>query len=235
MIGPQSWRLPNQPRAGWLAAPPDNPIVRALWFQWLWAPSNHFVIKRQLRGCRSVLDLGCGPNSILRDMPKRFCSLGVDVFLPYLHASQRRRIHHNYVRADLRRLELREKSFDAVLLLEIIEHLSKSEALRLLSKAESWARQTIIVSTPQGFVQTGVCDGNRFLVHQSGWTKHELEGLGFECWGTGGWRKLYRAEGGTPWLKPMLGGLVLAAISQKITYFFPRSCFGLVAVKRLHT
>ncbi len=79
-------------------------------------------LKRKLSDCKTVLDLGCGYNSPIQYCKVSF-SVGVELFEPYLQESKKRGIHNQYIKADIRKVEFGSKSFDAVLCLEILEHL----------------------------------------------------------------------------------------------------------------
>lgn len=79
----------------------------------------------------SILDVGCGPRVpmyLLRKRRKVF-TVGVDAFLRYLKSAQARRSHDAYILGDARYLPFREKSFDAVWYMEVIEHLEKEDGL----------------------------------------------------------------------------------------------------------
>jgi len=52
---------------------------------------------------------------------------------------------------DVRKLPFKQKSFDTVLCMEVIEHLEKEEAIRLIEDMEKIARKKIIITTPVGF------------------------------------------------------------------------------------
>ena len=90
-------------------------------------------LKRELKGCESVLDLGCGRNS-----PLQYCSVpysvSVDLFEPHLRESKRYGVHNEYVLVDVKNVEFSPKSFVCVLAIELIEHLTKERGYRLIEK-----------------------------------------------------------------------------------------------------
>lgn len=205
-------------------------IVRKLYFTLF--PTVAKYLSPLLNDCSEVLDLGCGWGS-----PLEFChvsySIGVEVFEPYLKESSERKIHNDYVKADVRKLNFKPKSFDAVVMLELLEHLSKEEGHELLQKAEIWARKRIIVSTPSGYSQQGAIDSNPSLAHQSGWTYDELKGLGFDISGLSGWKRLRESDGDMRF-RPKLFWFAILALTQYITRYFPKKyAFGLFCVKRI--
>ena len=48
--------------------------------------------------------------------------------MPYLLESKRKGIHNFYIRADIRNVEFAPGSFDAVLLVSVIEHMDRQVA-----------------------------------------------------------------------------------------------------------
>ncbi|MCK4533154.1 class I SAM-dependent methyltransferase, partial [bacterium] len=104
---------------------------------------RYSVVPRLLNDCDSVLDLGCGPIS-----PLHFCniifSVGVDIFEPYLIQSKKKEIHNEYILSNVLDIEFRPKSFDAVVSLEILEHISKKDGYKLIEKMKKYARKKII-------------------------------------------------------------------------------------------
>lgn len=87
---------------------------------------------------------------------------------------------------DVRKLDevFVEKSYDLVLMLDIIEHLEKAESLALIETASRIAKVAVIVETPEGFVPQNIDiwghGGDEWQTHRCGWEKAELEGLGFQ-------------------------------------------------------
>jgi len=56
-----------------------------------------YCLKRELKDCQSVLDLGCGPSSPLQYCQNIKYSVGVEAYKPYLAESKRRKIHSKYL------------------------------------------------------------------------------------------------------------------------------------------
>jgi SAM-dependent methyltransferase len=188
-------------------------------------------LKKELQGCKSVLDLGCGYNS-----PIQYCkipfSVGVELFEPYLKESKRKRIHNRYIKADIKKIDFEPKSFDAVIAIEVLEHLEKEEGQKLIANMEKWARKKIIISTPNGYLYQTEVDGNPLQEYKSGWSVEELKNLGFKVRGLNGFKPL-RGYAATIKYKPKFLWRIISDLTQKITYYFPKLAFQLFAVKEI--
>jgi ubiquinone/menaquinone biosynthesis C-methylase UbiE len=190
------------------------------------------IFKKELFDCSTVLDLGCGRNSPIQYVKQPIFSVGVEIFEPYLQESKKKRIHDEYIRADIRKLEFKPKTFDAVLCLKVIEHLTKEEGYELIRKMERWARKKIIITTPNGFLWQNGYDDNPLQMHKSGWSAEELRELGFKVYGINGWKKL-RGYRGSIKYKPKIFWTIISDLTQKIVYRYPRFAFQLFAVKNM--
>jgi ubiquinone/menaquinone biosynthesis C-methylase UbiE len=200
-----------------------------------------YCLQRELKGCNSVLDLGCGPFSPLRHCSVRY-ALGVDAFLPYLEKSKYRKIHTNYIMADISSLVFPPNSFDAVIMIEVLEHLTKEEGKKLLVDVERWAKKKIIVSSPNGFIPQKEIDQNSYQAHRSGWSVDEMRMLGYQARGMAGWKFLRNEnlsenveEAGaifsTIRFHPAIFWLMISELTQAITYYFPKLAFEIFYVK----
>ena len=202
-----------------------------------------YCLKRELKDCHSVLDLGCGPDS-----PIKYCnvkySVGVDAFKPYIEKSRKKKIHSKYILGDITKLSFAPKSFDAAILIDVLKHLEKEVGAEVLEKAEKWAREKVIISTPNGYLPQKSIDENPFQAHQSGWKVEELEKLGYKAYGMAGWKFLRREnvsekvnqEGdifSTIRFRPKSFWLIVSELTQLITYYFPKLAFEVFYVKNL--
>jgi SAM-dependent methyltransferase len=194
-------------------------------------PQFVHLLRRELEGCETVLDLGCGKNSPLQHCQVPY-SVGVDIFEPYLKESKKKKIHDWYLLADIRKIELKSKSFDCVIAIEVIEHMPKEEGRKLIEKMENIARKKVIITTPNGFLPQARYDRDIFQTHRSGWTIDEFKELGYEVKGIGG-LKFLKKERGEFKFKPRVLNSVLSDLTQKITYHFPRFAFQLFAIKNV--
>jgi len=195
-------------------------------------PSPDIVLERELSGCDSVLDLGCGYSSHVHRFNIPF-SVGIELHEPHLQESKRRGIHSQYIRADISRLELKPKSFDAVIAVEVLEHLTKQDGSELLKKMEKWARKEVVATTPNGYLCQDGYDDNPFQEHTSGWNAEELSELGFRVYGIHGWKRLRGYKGSIKY-KPAFLWAKISDLTQKITYRCPKLAFRLLAIKRTH-
>ena len=204
-------------------------------------PTHVSVLKKELKDCQSVLDLGCGPDSPLQYCKNIKHSIGVEAFQPYLDESQKKGIHNEYIKKNIGEIEFEENSFDAVILMEVIEHMEENEGLEILKKIEFWARNKVIISTPNGFFPQKIVDKNPMQVHLSGWDTKKMKSLGFsKILGLAGLKYL-RAEIDHDSMdaelfismkyKPKFFWFIIATLSQMFTYHFPNFAFGLFCVK----
>lgn len=190
----------------------------------LFYPSTSHYLKQELKNCNSILDLGCGNNSILRFIPEKKYSIGIDIFWGSLQESRFKKIHGEYIQGDICTLSLKSKSVDAIVIFEVIEHLEKRDFLTLNHELKRIARRKIILSTPNGFVHQDEYEDNPHQKHKSGWNISELKELGFSNFrGVGGLRCL-----GIKY-KSQLLFLIIQSIPQKISYFHPKYTNGILA------
>ena len=204
-------------------------------------PTLVSVLKEELKDCESVLDLGCGPNSPLQYCTNIKHSVGVEAFQPYLEKTQEKKIHSEYLDKNIADLDFEDNSFDAVILMEVIEHMEESEGLETLKKFEKWARKKVIVSNPNGFFPQKVVDNNPMQVHLSGWDIPKMKALGFNRFKGLAGLKYLRAEidhdtmGDNLFIsikyKPKFFWFIIATLSQILTFRLPNLAFGLFCVK----
>lgn len=201
-------------------------------------------LQRELGDCRTVLDLGCGPNSPLLNIKNIMESTGVDSFKPYIEASRLNKIHSKYILADITKVSFKPKSFDAVILIEVLEHLPKKEGVILLKKIESWAKKKIIITSPNGYFEQPIVDNNPQQKHLSGWAIDEMMRMGYKAYGLAGMKILRKSSVSLKdankksllssiKFSPKIVFFVLSALSQPFVYFFPKYAFEVFYVKRL--
>ena len=202
-----------------------------------------YCLQKELKNYKSVLDLGCGSDSPIKYCRVRY-SVGMDVFKPYLNESKRKKIHNKYILGDITKIEFEPESFDAVIMIEVLEHLGKKQGREILKKAEKWARKKVIVSTPNGYLPEKSIDGNPFQAHRSGWTVEEMQKLGYKARGMAGWEFLRRGnvsekagqeEGLLSTIKfyPKIFWLIVSELTQAMTYYFPKLAFEVFYVKNI--
>jgi SAM-dependent methyltransferase len=193
-------------------------------------PALAYYLTRELRGCRTVLDLGCGENSPLRWVKKSFRSVGVETFQPAIEISQALGIHDDYVNSDVLAADFPERSFDAVLALDLIEHLPHTDGLVLLERMERFAARKVIVFTPNGFLPQDTFNHNPFQEHKSGWTVADFRSRGYRVLGINGLKPL-RGRGTQPVIRPRLLGRVISDITRPLAHRCPELAFQLLCIK----
>lgn len=204
-------------------------------------PTLVYCLKKELADCQTVLDLGCGPDSPISHLTHIKFSLGVDTFKPYIKISKKKKIHSQYRLSDILNLKIKPNSFDAVILIDVLEHLSKSDGRKIIKKASLWANKKVIINTPNGFLKQNTKDDNPNQIHRSGWSQKELKKYGFKISGLGGLQQLHQNDQestmftgllSTIRYRPKLIWFIITCLSQIITYHFPHYAFEFFAVKK---
>ncbi|OFV84876.1 MAG: hypothetical protein A2W26_11955 [Acidobacteria bacterium RBG_16_64_8] len=189
------------------------------------------LLRRYLRSAESILDVGCGTGAGLARLPNLGRIAGVDTFLPYLRGLDKSKYRHA-LRTVATHLPFRDRSFDAVAAISVLEHLSKEDGYRLVGELERVAQRIVVILTPNGFVPQRMRDGNPTQIHLSGWNPAELRALGYRVHGTGGLRGI-RGEGGVPRLRPASTWNAIARASQLLVQRIPLLANEVFCVKTI--
>lgn len=149
------------------------------------------------KSAQSILDIGCGQGFPMQMIKMRMDigkSVGVDLFKPYIEMGGKLKIHDQYVISDVRKLKFKDKSFDVVMALQVLEHLYKEDAWKVLEKLEKIAKKQIIVSSPIGRMYHPMEDNNKLQLHLSYFYPEEFENRGYKILKFG--RREILGEGG---------------------------------------
>ncbi len=150
-----------------------------------------FQLQSILKDCRSVLDIGCGPASVVHLLDFEH-SVGLDGYEPSIIQARKAGTHKELVQGDVREVGKRfsPKQFDCCIALDVIEHLQKDEGYRLLADMERIAARKVLLLTPNGFLPQRNRQSGELQEHQSGWEPNEMEQRGFRVSGLLGHKKL---------------------------------------------
>jgi len=124
---------------------------------------------------QTVLDLGCGLGDwgyLLRTRKTgAFHVDGLDINRKYLDKIPPCVYNTTWIQ-DLQKNQALP-SYDYVLCIQLLEHLTKENGYKLLDEIDNTCQVKAIVSTPHGYMR----DPN----HLSGWTEQDLEEYGYTC------------------------------------------------------
>lgn len=204
-------------------------VLRELYHRAFWG-SRQYQLRRLLRDCESVLDLGCGDNSPLQLLARIPNSVGVDIFPAALSESRRKGVHDHYVQGDLRQLPFRDQCVDCVLLSHVVEHLTKVEACELLQRIECLAKKRMVLFLPNGFVWQDAYDGNPWQIHMSEWSVTDFKTLGYKVRGLSGLRQLKGYMSRVRY-RPQCIWKAMSHLTEVVVYFLPQFSFELLCVK----
>jgi SAM-dependent methyltransferase len=192
------------------------------------------ALRRALAGCDSVLDVGCGEASPLATVGAGGFTVGVDLAWPALAAARARGTHTALVRGDAAAVArfFRPRSFDAVVALDVVEHLEAGAARALLAALEGLARRRVVVFTPNGFVPQPATPENPWQAHRSGFGTGDLRALGYRVRGIHGLGCLCGPYGESRFTPAALWRRV-SDLTAPLVYPLPRLAFALLGVKTL--
>ncbi len=117
--------------------------------RFFWHDLKFRAVAAHLTGAGRVLDIGCGPGTFIGNYLDGVDCLGVDFSAPQIDYANRRyaTARHRFSTETLGRIDER---FDAITLIEVIEHLPPPEARHLLVEARGLlsGQGRLVVTTP---------------------------------------------------------------------------------------
>lgn len=163
---------------------------------WLDSKELFPVALRQLKPANTVLDIGCGiqPQRYLRPAV-HICCEPFRQYVDHLQDKIANEHDRNWVVLNATWGEATRifppRSVDTVMLVDVIEHLEKEEALELLRATEAIPRSQLAIFTPLGFLPQEHTDGKdawgldgaAWQEHKSGWQPEDF-GEGWEIFVT---------------------------------------------------
>lgn len=187
-----------------------------------------------LRGCSTVLEVGCGEDSPAQYLAHRYRMVGLDLFEPALVRAKARGILTDFHLGDA--LSISEKfskgEFDAVIALDLIEHLEKEKGFELLDAMEQVAGKRVVVFTPNGFLDQPA-DDNPWMQHRSGWSTEDFRARNYRVHGSNGWKPLRGAYAKIKWKPRLIWGAFSELTQHLWTRNHPESAFSILACKAL--
>lgn len=115
--------------------------------------------------------------------------VGCEGYLPNVEMSRMTGAYSEVIHVRFPPLPFPDRSFDTVLLMEIVEHLEKTEAYRLIDEAKRIARKRVIVSTPNfSMLREGhdtITGFNELEHHLCYISRRDLRRMGFTVYGAG--------------------------------------------------
>ena len=121
-------------------------------------------IKAALLGIKHdrMLDIGCGSGTYAKLFPEAEWD-GVEVWLPYLEKYNLKELYKNLYVEDARTWEP-TATYDVAIAGDVLEHMTATEAVALVSKLKQCAK-TVIISIPIGHYPQDEYEGNPYEAH----------------------------------------------------------------------
>ena len=194
---------------------------------------THLEVYWALKGCDTVLDVGCGANSVLQLLGFKRIT-GAEGYVPRVEKARKAGTHHEELRADARNLEkiFKVGEFDACVALDVIEHLPKQDGLQMIRSMENISGKKTVFLTPKGFLHQGHIEDKDLQEHLSGWEPEEMRTHGYQVTGILGPKNL-RGEYHMLVKRPkFFWGLVSLLGHYLTTRSHPEKAAAILCVKR---
>ncbi len=200
--------------------------------------SYSWIIRKELANAKTILDVGCGDGVTMAtiNFDKKYDVTGIDLYKPYLNLAKKTGVYKKVMLGDVRNLQKQGNKYDVVLSSQVVEHLTKKEALKLIKVMESLAIKKVIIGTTNGYFPYHPLQGrdnNPLQVHKCGWEVDEFKSFHYKVCGqgTGIIYKPWGLAHKLPKLNPIW--FTLSYILAPFQYYYPSISAYLIAVKSI--
>lgn len=188
----------------------------------------HAALRAAFHDCESILDLGCGTESMVHQFAAGRFVAGLDRHYPSLLHNRGQGNYAAHVQGDILDAPFGKGTFDAVVALDVLEHFTREQGLQMLALMKDMARKRVVVLTPNGFLPQPASE-NPWQLHRSGWTEEDFRGMGFAVHGIYGWKRL-RGMYARLRCRPWLFWEGVSRLSQPFCRHHPERAFLICAV-----
>ena len=154
-----------------------------------------FLIKNIVNSVDSVLDVGCGVGDYLEKFTNSSQRvIAVEPYLPYLDEAKKRAPWAEFKNMDaLTYFGQTEEKFECILLIDVVEHLEKNQAVQMVREAIKHSKKMVFCQTPFGECEQHHdqwnMGGDYWQTHKSTWDDSNLDELGFSFYTV--WKNWY--------------------------------------------
>jgi hypothetical protein len=189
-----------------------------------------------LAGCDSVLDVGSGASMDLRWFGVKHC-VGIEAYQPDYEKALQNGSHDEMVLGTVCELDkhFKPNQFDACLSVDVIEHVTKEDGLKMMRDMEAIARRKIVIITPNGWLEQHHTEEGDLQVHLSGWEASEMKGYGYRVLGLLGPKFLRGEYHMLKWRPKFFWGLVSMVGHLLWTRWHPSQAASILCVKTKKT
>jgi len=204
----------------------------AVKFHHFFPPASLILKFHGLQNYPKILDLGCGNNSVLKVFKDNY-KMGIDAFEEYIEQSKEKKIHQDYLMADINQLNLDEilPKFDAVIVFDVLEHLTLGQAQELVNKIESASNiKFIAFRTPSVFLEQENYDENEYQRHLSNLSSSYFINKGYSVYGVDG-PSFLNIEGNLPRRTFSISKTLFSTLLRPVYLFLPNHSMNYLAIK----
>lgn len=208
-------------------------ISRSQFYSW----RNYIkTINANIADSESIIDLWCWKWSLIWCNIKEKYVIGIDIFWSSLDCLKESSEWYNkLINDNILNINkhFKEKSIDTIIMMDVLEHLEKDKAKKLLYTIEKIARKKIIIQTPNWFLKQDPYDWNEYQRHLSGWDVDFFKKNWFQKIYWMRWLKLLRRE---YWqaIIPIIIDFI-SEITEFFVYKKPQYAFQLLAIKNINS
>lgn len=182
--------------------------------------------------CETLLDVGCGENPVSKIFRGKLEKIfGIEMHQEASKKAEKLGIFEKIYNADALDIDkfFNQNSVDCVMVIDLVEHLDKRDALKFISKIEKIAKKLVIIQTTNGFFPQGEYGGNKFQIHKCGFGTEDFQKMGYKVLGMDGPKFLRkkRFEDSDP-------GIFFSIAANLLDQFFrfiPKKSFNLLVYK----
>ena len=135
---------------------------------------------KELDGINKIVDIGAGSGTYARmfrklGLFKSATLIGIEAWEPYIQEYKLKERYHEIINSDVRKVDFASISpFDLVIMGDVLEHITKEEAIDLVNTLSNFTRYAII-SIPIVHYPQDAFEGNPYEVHvKDDWSHEEV-------------------------------------------------------------